>query len=1085
MMAANKTASRGKASVAQSAMAMNQSSNLPSRPSHFHRFPLLVAAMISNLNAQPLDPIAAGFRNPPASARPWVYWFWNNGNVTEEGIDADLASMKQAGIGGVIHMDVLERHAPPAGDADYMGEHWQKLMARAISKARELGIEINLTNGPGWCGSSGPWITPELSMQALVSSTTEANGGVEVVLAKPALPELPRDEFSSKLAREPYYQDIAVLAWPKRDGAVSLAEVLDLTKQTDEGGRLKTPLPAGEWIVRRIGHASTGSSTRPPVKGGNGLEADKFSKEAITLHYQKVIGKFAKEFPMSRNGGLVATHVDSWEVGSQNWTRGFSEEFRKRRGYDLTKYLPLVAGNDPALVIGSKDETARFRWDFSMTCSELLSENYIGALVELSHRNGLRFTLEGYNLPFGDEAEYTAPADEPMTEFWSTGGNENARKAHEMASVGHTTGRKVIGAEAFTASDADRWSLHPALIKPMGDYQFAQGVNRFVIHRYAMQPYLDRFPGATMGPWGLHYERTNTWWPMTGAWHQYLSRCQYLLREGHFVADALFLRHQQPDQTYFDAKPELPPGYRSDDISARQLIARAMVKDGRIVLPDGMSYRMLIVPDSPMTPDLLAKLRDLAADGATIYGPQPKRSPSLSGHPECDKEVERIATEVWGGGNAEEHAFGKGKVIQGTPLKEVLDNLAEGPDFQSTQEIHWIHRRLADREVYFVANPKEHPVVADMEFRIKGMVPQWWDPETGGMQRLARYESTPRGTRVKLPLSRGQSGFVVFQAEAAPRESIVSVIRDGKPVGDTIPMPAIDVVSARYGPPGDPARTIDAKTLLDVIIKKGSLSFDVASLAQPVDPAFGLVKKLSMSLTVDGRPVDWSGVDSDRLNLLELADLSEPPASIRGTESPDGFVLRSKEGGTFQVKSASGKQAVCKLPAAAKIPVSGPWLVSFPKNWGAPEEIRMEKLASLSESEIEGVRHFSGISIYQTSFRHDASSQTGGSRRYWLELGRLEVMAEVNLNGETVGTVWNRPARIEITKALKPGRNELSVRVANCWRNRMIGDSGLPEEKRFTWSSYQPFKPETPLPASGLIGPVFIQEEIEMPLTLE
>jgi len=145
----------------------------------------------------------------------------------------------------------------------------------------------------------------------------------------------------------------------------------------------------------------------------------------------------------------------------------------------------------------------------------------------------------------------------------------------------------------------------------------------------------------------------------------------------------------------------------------------------------------------------------------------------------------------------------------------------------------------------------------------------------------------------------------------------------------------------------------------------------------------------------------------------------------------------------------------------------------------------MEKLASLSESEIEGVRHFSGISIYQTSFRHDASSQTGGSRRYWLELGRLEVMAEVNLNGETVGTVWNRPARIEITKALKPGRNELSVRVANCWRNRMIGDSGLPEEKRFTWSSYQPFKPETPLPASGLIGPVFIQEEIEMPLTLE
>lgn len=1042
--------------------------------------PLLAAPAMP---AQPLDPLAAGFRNPPAEARPWVYWFWNNGNVTEAGIDADLEAMKQAGIGGAIMMDVLERFAPPAGDADYMGAKWQALMRRALAKARELGIELNVTNGPGWCGSSGPWITPELSMQTLVSSTTQATGGAPVLLPKPAPPAVPRDVFSSTIARDPYYQDIAVIAWPKKDGAVSPSEILDLTGQADASGQLKTPLPAGEWIVRRIGHASTGSSTRPPVKGGNGLEADKFSKEAITLHYQKVIGMFAKEFPTSGKGGLVATHVDSWEVGGQSWTRGFSEEFRKRRGYDLTKYLPLVAGKDPALVIGSAEASARFRWDFSMTCSELLSENYIGALVELSHQNGLRFTLEGYNLPFGDEAEYTAPADEPMTEFWSTGGNENARKAHEMASVGHTTGRRVIGAEAFTASEADSWSLHPALIKAMGDYQFAQGVNRFVIHRYAMQPYMDRFPGATMGPWGLHYERTNTWWPMTGAWHEYLSRCQYLLRQGNFVADALYLRHQHPDQTYFDQKPELPIGYRSDDISAEQLIARAKVKDGRIVLPDGMSYRILIVPDSPMTPGLLAKLRELVADGATLYGPRPKKSPSLSGYPQCDQEVERVSAEVWGEGGG--HAFGKGKVIQGTPLKDVLDGLTGGADFQSAQELNWIHRRMADREIYFIANPKEHPVVADMEFRIKGMVPQWWDPESGGMQRLARYEPTPRGTRVKLPLARRQSGFVIFQTETAPRESIVSLTRDGKAIGDAIQMPAITIVRAQYGPAGDPARTIDAKVLLEKLIQQGNLVFEVARLAKPVDPAFGVVKTLRVSLTVDGKSMDWSGVDTDRLNLLDLAEIPEPPASIRGTESPDGFVLGSSEGGTFQVKSVTGKQATRTLPAAAKLAVTGPWLVRFPKNWGAPEEIRMETLASLSESKIEGVRHFSGTSIYQTSFRHEAPKQGDMRRCYWLELGRLEVMAEVSLNGKIVGTVWNRPARIEITRALKTGRNELSVRVANSWRNRMIGDSALPEAKRFTWSSYQPFKPETPLPASGLIGPVSVREEIEVPVTLE
>lgn len=1046
---------------------------------------ILLAMTAATLHAQPLDPLAAGFRNPPDSARPWVYWFWNNGNVTEEGIEADLTAMKQAGIGGAIIMDVLERHAPPAGDADYMGDKWQALMRRALAKAGELGIEINLTNGPGWCGSSGPWITPELSMQTLVSSTTEAKGGSPVLLPKPALPEVPRDGFTSTIARDPYYQDIAVIAYPKNEGVVSPDEVMDLTGKMDEAGRLKTPLPEGEWIVRRIGHASTGSSTRPPVKGGNGLEADKFSKEAIALHYQKVIGMFAKESPKSGKGGLVAAHVDSWEVGSQNWTRGFSTEFRKRRGYDLTKYLPLVAGRDPVPVIGSNDESARFRWDFSQTCSELLAENYIGALVELSHKNGLRFTLEGYNLPFGDEAEYTAPADEPMTEFWSTGGNENARKAHEMASVAHTSGCRVVGAEAFTASEADSWSLHPALIKSMGDYQFAQGVNRFVIHRYAMQPYMDRLPGATMGPWGLHYERTNTWWPMTGAWHQYLSRCQYLLREGTFVADALYLRHQRPDQTYFDAKPALPTGYRSDDISARQLIARAKVKDGRIVLPDGMSYQILIVPDSPMTPELLEKIRDLVAEGAVVYGPRPKRSPSLSGYPDCDKQVEGISARIWGGADEGEHSFGKGKVIQGRPLKEVLATLTNGPDFLSTPDLHWIHRRSGDREIYFVANPKEHPVVAEMEFRVKDKVPQWWDPESGGMQRVARYETTHQGTCVKIPLARGQSGFVIFQSEIAPRESIVSINRNGKIIGDSIEMPAIAIVRAQYGPPGDPARTIDAKGLLEKLIGQGNLAFEVGKLAQPVDPAYGVLKTLRVNLTVDGKSVDWSGVDTDRLNLLELADLSEPPSSIRGTESPDGFVLRSKEGGEFHVKSASGKQAVCKLPAAARSPLQGPWVVQFPGKWGAPEQIRMEKLGSMSDSEIEGVRHFSGICIYQTSFSHEADKAGGVWKRYWLELGRLEVMAEVSLNGQTVGTVWNRPARIEITRALKPGRNELVVRVANSWRNRMIGDSALPEDKRFTWSSYQPFKPETPLPASGWIGPAFIQEEIEAPLTVE
>jgi len=126
----------------------------------------------------------------------------------------------------------------------------------------------------------------------------------------------------------------------------------------------------------------------------------------------------------------------------------------------------------------------------------LLADCYVGRLAELAHEHGLRLTIEGYDLPFGDEATYTQRADEPMSEFWATGGNQNLTRGRQMASVAHIMGEKVVGAEAFTSGDSEQWKFHPATIKALGDFEFSQGINRFVIHRYAHQPYLDRFPGA-------------------------------------------------------------------------------------------------------------------------------------------------------------------------------------------------------------------------------------------------------------------------------------------------------------------------------------------------------------------------------------------------------------------------------------------------------------------------------------------------------------------------------------------------------------------------------------------------------------
>jgi hypothetical protein len=373
------------------------------------------------------DGLAAKFVKPPALARPWVYWFWNNGNVTKAGITADLEAMQRAGIGGVIIMDVVERFAPPPGPADFMNTEWQELFRFAVAEAHRLGLEINMTNGPGWCGSSGPWITPALSMQMLVATNLELTGPTDylAILPQPDIgSKRAHDGFNSTVKYDDYYRDIAVLAFPETtNGVVAPDVVLDLTTRLDADGKLNWEVPAGKWIVERIGHTTTGSSTRPPVKGGNGLECDKLSREAMEVHFANMMGKLIANVGSKAGPTLVATHIDSWEVGSQNWTPKFREEFQKRRGYDPIPFLPDITDTKKSAAnfqctVGDAAMVSRFRWDFQQTLAELLAENYVGRLAKLSHQHGLRLSIEGYDLPFGDEATYTARADEPMSEFW-------------------------------------------------------------------------------------------------------------------------------------------------------------------------------------------------------------------------------------------------------------------------------------------------------------------------------------------------------------------------------------------------------------------------------------------------------------------------------------------------------------------------------------------------------------------------------------------------------------------------------------------------------------------------------------------
>ncbi len=1042
------------------------------------------------------DELAKNFAKPPQSARPWVYWFWLNGNITREGITADLEAMKRVGIGGVLIMEVDQ--GAPVGPMVFMGPEWRDLFKHAVAEAERLGLEVNMNDDAGWNGSGGPWIKPEQSMQKVVWTETP--------LAGPS-------RFDGRLAQPDadhgFYRDIAVLAFPapgdfripdikskalyeRRDVAPAVetelpfgmtipsARIAELTAHMDKEGRFTWDVPAGKWTVLRFGHTGTGVENAPAPISGRGLECDKLSKEGIEAQFAGMMAKLIDDVGPAAGKTLVATHIDSWENGAQNWTARMREEFAKRRGYDPLIYLPAIAG----LVVDSLEVSERFLWDLRQTVKDLLLENYAGHMAALARQRGLRLSIEAYGGPC-DDITYGGRADEPMGEFWISGGAFETLK--QMASSAHTYGRPILGAEAFTAGDRERWQQHPASIKALGDRAFCEGINRFVFHRYAMQPWLDYRPGMAMGPWGLHYERTSTWWELTGPWHEYLARCQYLLRQGTFVADIAYLLPEASPQEY---KGHDRSGYDYDDCTPEVLLTRMTVKDGRLVLPDGPSYRVLVLPDTArMTPALLRKVKDLTAAGAKIIGPtRPAKAPGLSDYPKCDEDVARLAEELWG----------QDKVVTGSTPEQVLAGLGVPKDFSAPPFVRWIHRKIGATEIYFVASNHQQPREVLCTFRVSGLRPEFWRPETGEIEPVPVYEQADGTTRIPIAFEPSGSVFVVFRGAAGAFDPVVGVTLDGRPAVPS-PEPEVNVriEKAVYGVLDDPPRSRDVRAKLQDLLDGGETSIAVSRMAAGDDPAYGVVKTLEAEYSAGGDSFKVSGKDSDILNF-PVAPGVEPAAEVRG-EKNDRLLLEAREPGDYELKTASGRLLKIRAPVLpAPLKISGPWELRFPPNGGAPERVTLDPLISWSEHNDPGVKFFSGTATYAKMITVPREL-VGTDRRITLDLGKVQVMAAVKLNGRDLGVFWKPPYRVDVTGALKAGANELEVRVANLWINRMIGDEELPEDSdrnpdgtlkswpqwvqegkpsptgRFTFTSWRLWKKGEPLAASGLLGPVTLR----------
>jgi len=1075
------------------------------------------------------DNLSKGFASPPDSAKPWVYWYELGGKASKTGITRDLEAMKEQGIGGAMWFSIGGFRSGPY---DFGSPGYLDFVDYIISEADRTGIKLCIANCDGWSEAGGPWIKPEQAMKVITWSKMEVVGPAKfssplpkpstvadyykdiAVLAYPStrpnfdtafkhaspkvfftsskqsagnliddtlmsqsivsggdgvvieFPEpfnasmlsilkgfepingldieassdgkafwllkhvnldaswnskpspIPFPETTAKYFRIKF-KDVSSYASIRKiellrqdenprygsdiaqfvnkaayiyqytaftptgdvpaDRTVSSDKMLNLTSRLTADGRIEWDVPAGRWTIARVGYTLSDEKNHPACPTGVGWECDKLRSDAVDTQFNGFIGKLTPKAGKS----FIMTHADSWEVGCQNWTRGFETEFKQRRGYDITPWLPALTGE----VVQSGPLTDRFLWDYRRTIVELLAEKFYGRFRELSKRNGILFEAENGDCTatFNDPIENAANIDVPMGEMVTEGGEQVKSPADSQwlttksISGAHVTGKKIISCEAFT-TPGDDYRKGPFAYKPYSDKYFAYGVNHMVLHVYAHQADED-YPGDQLTGWGGEIKRKNTWWKQSHAWFSYLTRCQYMLQQGYCATDVCVL-YGENDGATVGSSESIAPGFKYDWVNGKTLIERMKIRNGKLHSIYGNDYSLLVLPATPfMTPQLAHRIEELVKEGAVVLGPKPIGSPSLSGYPNCDKEVREIGDRVWGncdGLGVREHAYGKGLVLYGLDTTQALERAKVAKDFAyqssaSDMPLYYSHRIIGKTDAYFVSNQSDKAGEFSCTFRVTGKSPELWDPNTGKTTKLAVYNVENGMTTLSLKLDPFGSTFVVFK-EPTDGPSVKQVKFEG-------PTPA----------------------------------------RQP-------------ELTVDksGRTV-----------------------------------MRAWQSGTYRIDSKSVN--VSSIPAP--VVLDGHWTVSFDPKWGGPAKVEFPKLMSWTDSTDDGIKYYSGTAVYTREFDVSADMLSSG-QHVFLDLGEVSQVAEVSVNAKRFGVLWKPAYEVEVTDALRIGRNSISISVTNTWANRLIGDASLPKRKRLTTTNSVVYKGGEPLVKSGLLGPV-------------
>jgi len=979
------------------------------------------------------------FKTPPHAARLQAYWFWVDSNFSTNGITKDLEAMKSAGFGAALILNVgVGPQNSPWPDQTYHSQKYFDAIKYAAAEADRLGLTIGLANAPGYDGTGGPWVPEDQSMRRLVWTEQPVEGpkNLDATLPRPNLPKT-GSSFGKVNEASKIYYDIAVLAVPA-EKIVSLKQVVDLSARMQPDGHLTWDVPAGKWIIYRIGYTPTKVGPHPVPDGVSGsLEVDKMDREANLRHWKNVIEPLKKNLGPLYGKSFNRLHIDSYECGVQNWNKDFREEFIRRKGYDPVPWLvtfgapvqgyrpgqfngPLRSGNDLRLV-NDANQTARFEWDFIDVINRLFTENWVLA-KSLMTPDQIQFSFEPYAGPFST-IEGAAIADIPMATFWTTSkcdhsqtnicgngsvGDGDGTMENQTVASGRAAGRTVINCESYTSMpEVSRWTEKPAPLKYIADGAFASGVNQMTLHQWTLQPFDDKYqPGLMFNYWGVHWGRFQTWFEPGKAYFNYLIRCQAMLQQGEQVVDSLAI----------DAP--LNAEYHCDLISSYDFVNDdTRVVDGKVQLASGRKYFYLAYPTNGLVlPEVAAKLQWLLDAGATVVTTRFKKSPSLKDFPACDETIAKISAGIWDSGKYQGHLFGS--------IDAAVKQLGLAPDCEihsaaGAESVKVLHRHSSEADIYFVANRLDQPQNVTVDFRVQGKQPELWQAEDLSIADAPVWNEKGGRTSVSLSLGCHQSVFVVF--------------------------------------------------------------------CKPVEKA-----DHANAVTVNGGAATWS-------------------VSRDGNGKP---VFCSAANVLAKVVYASGKEKTLTTESIPPVPIDGAWDVSFAHKMGDQFQMQFPTLIDFSQHSDPRVKYFVGTATYRKTIRLDADVLKA-HRRILLDLGTMNDIATVKINGSAAKVVWYAPYELDVTGLLRVGDNQLEIAVTDNWANALIGDEQIPADfetpnaeylakhpmgfqmprfpdwflkgqprpsARKTFATWNYYNKNSALNPAGLVGPVRLRLESEVEL---